>query len=1227
MMTRPIVHDGTAQFQRHPAPLQPGYFQVAEMDMETLLAFGVDYAGQINYYNSNNTVEGDWTRFLTGDETMVLAHIAATNMARIEIDFHHASEQPAHLRPWVAVNQAAFSHRLARSLNDWHTWLATAMSKPGAMVRRMIEQLIRKQLADRHHELLLLLEQYPHRLVEKHDIDTTSFSKIWEVNHHPQDREPARRGTRKINDQLQSCFQAFHNAATLVVDTAAVQFKQALSRSNHEPSLALFISFIQLLRQSQQVINQFTTRWLDYYYRDILHTLPSGFTPDTTFLVLALDGSLPEVLIHQGTKFTAGKDSTGKTLVYTADNELRVTDTHVAVLHTLYFEKNPLTSPENELGHVTGAWEANLPLLDLNAKPDETKNSPHPLFGAPADRAEEKSGSSITMGLAIADPVFLMGQGQRCITLEISFEALSHAHPARIVKQLAQSVPTTVQDAFYRVFKRMFTISLTTESGWYEVDSYLPDSALINPGMDENSLRLEINLPPEAPGIISYTPELHGRHYDIDQPMVLLCMNDQNDLYPYSLLKTLAVKQILIHVSVHGNRDLTAYNQHGRLDPSGPFQPFGPLPEIGSYLMVGSYEAACKHLTAFDVLLEWDSLPGGRHGMQHHYREYSQSFQPDLFKIKTTLLSNGRWKPHQESEQGEINLFQVKSSPNHGMDIAHESTLMAQHLSVQTPVTGMDNKTDFAFNLHANSGFFKFTLSNPPHLFGHKDYPHLLSRALTANALKKKKKPLPEPPYTPMVRSMKINYTAYSKINMEPGACRTGKSLGKRVIHLHPFGWTPIYPSEENRLPSFVPDYGQGGNLLIGLDGSKHRGPLTLFFHIRSKTSLFDVAPLPKPRLYYLSFNRWMKLPPRRIITDTTRCFTSTGIVTLDIPEDMNTCHTVVPADYFWLRVCADHGADRAGHLMHVATHALPVTWQSHGNTTDHLQAPLPAGRIQQSASALAGIGTIIQPCASSGGRTAETESNIHPRISERLRHKNRAVTPWDYERLVLEGFPEIYKAKCFAGTCHIRGMDNGGRVLIAVVPQPDIPNWPSDHQPMVEDHLLDRIRDHLSALASPFVRIEVCNPVYEQIQVRCTVQLYPSAKTGGHIKRINQAINHYLSPWSQSGRYQAHFGWRILQADLEAYLLGLEDVAYITQFSMLHIVRETVDTYGMFDTAGGQTDPLHPHDITPKYPWGIAVPLKHHFIDTVEEYRPEKPRVAGIDDVKIGETFIITGT
>ncbi|MBT8340075.1 MAG: hypothetical protein HKP58_04365, partial [Desulfatitalea sp.] len=451
------------------------------------------------------------------------------------------------------------------------------------------------------------------------------------------------------------------------------------------------------------------------------------------------------------------------------------------------------------------------------------------------------------------------------------------------------------------------------------------------------------------------------------------------------------------------------------------------------------------------------------------------------------------------------------------------------------------------------------------------------------------------------------------------------KDSNHQILHLHPLGWESIYPPVDNRPNPILPGNDHAGALLIGLGGTHPAGALTLFFQIRPKSEQHTAGTTRAPHWYYLSSNRWMKLPARHVIGDTTNGFTCSGIVTLDIPRDINRDNTILPDRCFWLCTAVDQDPQCAGHLLGVAAQALSVTWENQDNATDHLQTPLAAGTIRQARATLAGIASIVQPTPSANGRAPEADRTLTTRISERLRHKNRAITPWDYERLVLEQFPEIFKVKCFPGASTAKGMNTAGHVLLVVIAQLESDPPDPDQQPMADARLLGRIKDYVARLASPFAAIEVCNPVYEQIQVRCSVKLHPSAVGGASIKHINQAINQYLSPWTDQGRNQARFGWRIRHADIASYILGLECVSYLTQFSMLHIVQDKNDTYALFDTAGVQGATAHAEDIKPKYPWGIAVPLRHHYIETINDYLALEPRSAGIDELKIGETFIIS--
>ena len=73
----------------------------------------------------------------------------------------------------------------------------------------------------------------------------------------------------------------------------------------------------------------------------------------------------------------------------------------------------------------------------------------------------------------------------------------------------------------------------------------------------------------------------------------------------------------------------------------------------------------------------------------------------------------------------------------------------------------------------------------------------------------------------------------------------------------------------------------------------------------------------------------------------------------------------------------------------------------------------MPAGSISKLSTPVAQISKVQQPFASFDGKHQEIGKEFYTRVSERLRHKGRAINAWDYEHLVLDRFPSIYKVKC----------------------------------------------------------------------------------------------------------------------------------------------------------------------------------------------------------------------
>jgi hypothetical protein len=318
----------------------------------------------------------------------------------------------------------------------------------------------------------------------------------------------------------------------------------------------------------------------------------------------------------------------------------------------------------------------------------------------------------------------------------------------------------------------------------------------------------------------------------------------------------------------------------------------------------------------------------------------------------------------------------------------------------------------------------------------------------------------------------------------------------------------------------------------------------------------------------------------------------------------------------------------------------VPVRRRLTGDTPAATAAPLPARSIKGPVISIPGLRSVLQPIASSGGQECESAQQLVTRASERLRHKARAVTPWDYERLVLDRFPEVFKVKCFPAMTSAGVLrPEPGSVLVVVVPHQAEVNSVPVFDPMLDANKLKQIRDFLEQHAAPGqATIEVRNPAYERVLVRCALRLTPDAmrQRGEALSRLNQILIDYISPWSPIGP-TPRFGWSFQNDQVEAFIRGLPFVEFVTKFSMLHITQDEVGLHRLDDTARPDIEISGPAEasgdrpagvlkISPRYPWSLAIPNRTHILETSEgSLNLELPaEVTGIGNLLIGNTFII---
>ncbi len=452
------------------------------------------------------------------------------------------------------------------------------------------------------------------------------------------------------------------------------------------------------------------------------------------------------------------------------------------------------------------------------------------------------------------------------------------------------------------------------------------------------------------------------------------------------------------------------------------------------------------------------------------------------------------------------------------------------------------------------------------------------------------------------------------------------------------------------------------GMLFIGLEKAMPLQSLSLLFQFAEGSAEDEDNDPPVIHWSYLTNNEWRPLRGEDIVSDGTYGFQTTGIVKLNIPADATNNNTIITEGLHWFSVSVSENAHRIPQLINVVTQAAELVFEDNNNDQKHFDAALPAGSITKLAVKVAQVSKVEQPFASFDGKHKEVSKEFYTRVSERLRHKGRAITSWDYEHLVLDRFPSIYKVKCITATdpnCLCRqedtakktrqvfkafhfpanlpkaqtdtllaeinnALNSNKKLLIEVVfyspveyeitdavkeifrksfastfpgidfkrftfvvsseiapdtsdavlylpveaaccgpqvapghvllvPIANLKNRNSINplQPKTSRRILLEIEEYLKKLTSPFVKVHAKNPVYEQVIVGFRVQFYTGTDKGFYLKKLNEEIVQYLTPWAFDENADVQFGQKIYASSIINFIEERPYVDFITDFVM----------------------------------------------------------------------------
>jgi hypothetical protein len=1248
-----VITDGTAQDERLSAALDDHFFDVDPRGFEEIVARCAELSTYIRYYNLANHHAGSWKGLFAGDETVIMAEILAIDAARMEAEFF----------PLLADHGAAASYLADFSLriSDWYRHLRQNESDAAQSLSRYLGQVIEQRLKDTMQLALL----YAPRSKAAEFGSLSAFDPLWGLA----SGRPMRLSTETstIEKRLQSAFEVLAGALAQLKPVAANYFANSLRSGNHEPGISLLLSVAGLLEKTKVKINNFSARHRDFYYLDVLKMTAKAQVPDSTILVVKPDVATASLRVAAGTAFNAGKLGGKAEILYLADTDLLVTDAEVRSLYTLYCPRDPDISPEFELGYIDGLRVADV-FSEAAMEPGVLPPS-RALFGAEKNSMRRLGGNG-AVGFAVASSTLQLRESSRTISVTVSFQipASATSPPSagakpeqtfgdrfrrlifghlRATDRATDEEKAEFQEEkaefqreaerlgfkdndllaqgkdpayiFNSVMTACFRPAVTTATGWYDI----ADCSVAMKDCDPSAtlrIAFQMTLKDDAPAIRPYNAVVHGPGFDTTLPVMRFCLDPQGAIYGYSLFCDCMVEEILIESTVSDATRIVAWNQFGQLDTSKPFLPFGPLPTKNSYLVLGNFDSALMNLTELKVNLEWGDLPNAPHGLGEYYKEYGAGYGNDQFLARLSVLSDGRWR---SVENGAVKLFDSYREgavrPLRSIDMNAAAWF--------NPIDPTLPEEKFRFDQTTRGGFFRIELTAPDTAFGHSEYPNLLTSVLTENArmsfVRRTPRALPPPPYTPSLKRISFTYSAASLIVAATPGER--KPSSERAFLLHHFGVESV---TTNNPWTFLPRFEHDGNLFIGFSATNPAGMLTLFFHLREDSSKILGTP-QRLTWSYLASDRWFALNQNQVFSDTTDGFLRSGVVTLDIPPTIRRNNTIADAALYWLRLSADRDLESFCSLYSVHAQALTVTRGLTEQAPAVLPHALPPGSIKGPVVTIPGLRSVTQLIASRGGRERETPVQQRTRTAERLRHKARAVTPWDYERLILDEFPEVFKVKCFPAMTSVSGQKpSPGSVLIVVIPRLPASTTPVVFDPMLDAISLKSIRDYVRAHSSPQVIVEVRNPVYERIVVRCLVRLQPNAmrQQGYYLGLLNQSLVDYISPWSKAGA-APRFGWQLQLDDVEAFVRRQYYVAYVTQVSMLHLTEDQVGRYRLDDTGrAAAARPAVGRTIYPRYPWSIAIPDTANIIELYESSANQEvaAKMTGLGKLVLGNTFVV---
>ncbi|HEY8207153.1 MAG TPA: baseplate J/gp47 family protein [Myxococcaceae bacterium] len=830
-------------------------------------------------------------------------------------------------------------------------------------------------------------------------------------------------------------------------------------------------------------------------------------------------------------------------------------------------------------------------------------------FGQRPTDADDQHPQGATLGWSLRSPLLSLSEGTRSLTLTLGLRKAGFDGPT-FLAALGLTPADRSGEKLARALEGAFSIEVSTAKGWIALGLDTAKLALGAPGDDYWSLLgVARAVNEDRPGlqlvakIDASKDALEPLKGSADRwPSLRLTLkprwnkNAREWQTSIQAFEPLVLNAVNLKVQVEGLSTLRLQQDDRLLDPKKPFEPFGSRPAVGSRMYLHHPELVRSRLDSLRFDVEWMGLPDSLVTQYFNYPGISAS---SVFQARAFLVDR-----HLEVKLDDKPLFADENNKTKGT-ISLEIKDVPKALAASAPLFAYAARNDLppASDVRQADRFFVWELT--PRDFGHGLYPSLSAtkaRELAVDIQQGKVKTPADAaayrvdqPYTPNVKRLAAAYAA--SIELDP----VQPASDHAVLHVHPFGACAI----DADLPGLLPRYADAGELYVGVRSLRPPQNLSLLLQLAEGTSDPDVER-PEISWSYLSADRFVDLAGR-IVGDTTSGLINSGIVEAALPAAV--AGSRLPPDLYWLRVAVPHSPRGVCDVVAVRAQAVPVRFDDRGNDPSHYEQPLPVGTIQRLVNPDARISSVSQPFTSFGGRPGEKPELFDTRVSERLRHKDRALSAWDYERLVLQRFRQIYKAKCLSAAA--------GAVDVVVIPDIRELHPRDTFAPKAPANLLADIQAYLAQRSPAGGGVRVRNAQYVQVQVRLGVRFKQGVDEGFAQRRLIDDLVRFLSPWAFDEGKELMIGGKIYASSILDFVDRHDDVDFVAEIKLFRSLDG--EDFDLVPPVAGEF-----HVATDR-PDQVLVAAPAHYVDVIPESGYQQSSFTGINYARIELDFIVS--